>query len=163
MTKCVLPVIAVLSLCFQPGCSDAPSKKSPQEIYPLRLKVGDRELKTLVAYTDAARKVGLMNRDTLGEDVGMLFIYAVAPKDEKLGFWMKNTRIPLSIAFIDDLGEVKQIEDMKAYNLTTVRSRYDVRYALEVAKGWYEKAGLKVGDLLPDFPSKVSPFLKAAE
>ena len=73
---------------------------------------------------------------------------------------MKNTRIPLSFAFINDDGKVLQIDDMRPFDLRSVPSRFVVRYALEVDKGWYKKAGLKVGDSLPDFSRKVRPYLQ---
>ena len=155
MTKRVLPVLAVLFLFLQPGCSPPPQKRD--EDTRLRLKVGNRVLKTTVAYTDGARKMGLMHRDSLEQDEGMLFVFPLA---KKLSFWMKNTRIPLSIAFINDDGKVLQIDDMRPFDLSSVPSRFVVRYALEVDKGWYKKAGLKVGDSLPDFPRKVRPYLQ---
>ena len=155
MTKSVLSVLIVLPLLLQSGCSDPPRVRDTDT--RLRLKVGQRVLKTTVAYTDGSRKMGLMNRDALEEDSGMLFVFPFA---KKLSFWMKNTRIPLSIAFINDDGKVLQIDDMRPFDLSSVPSRFVVRYALEVDKGWYKKAGLKVGDSLPDFPRKVRPYLQ---
>ncbi|MAM45643.1 MAG: DUF192 domain-containing protein [Planctomycetota bacterium] len=155
MTRRGLFILTLLLPFFHSGCNEpAPRREHDTR---LRLKVGGRVLKTTVAYTDAARKMGLMHREALEEDEGMLFIF---PVERKLSFWMRNTRVPLSIAFIDDLGKVMQIEDMRPFDETSVPSRFTVRYALEVEKGWYRKAGLKVGDSLPEFTRKVDPYKK---
>ena len=113
-----------------------------------------------LAATPDSRRQGLMHRRELALDAGMLFIFETPGP---LSFWMKNTRVPLSIAFIDDLGKVLQIEDMRPFDETSVPSRFIVRYALEVEKGWYRKAGLKVGDSLPEFDRKVNPYKKLAK
>ena len=148
-------ILALLLPVLFPGCNE-PEPRGERDTR-LRLKVGQRVLKTTVSYTNAARRMGLMHRESLEQDEGMLFIF---PVERKLSFWMRNTRVPLSIAFIDDLGKVMQIEDMRPFDETSVPSRFTVRYALEVEKGWYRKAGLKVGDSLPEFTRKVDPYKK---
>lgn len=75
----------------------------------------------------------------------MLFVY---DDDQPLRFWMKNTPTPLSIAFIDRKGQIKDIFDMKPYNLNGVSSDGFVRYALEVPQGWFSRAGVSCGDFL---------------
>ncbi len=141
----VLPL--VVSGCIQPA---------PRATH-LKLQVGQRQLNTEVAYSDVSRKRGLMYRKALEKDSGMLFVF---PRKKMLSFWMKNTLIPLSIAYIDDKGKVLQIKDMAPRDETSVASDFFVRYALEVDRGWYEKAGLKEGDSIPGFTAKVAPYLK---
>lgn len=161
MTKLGLIVLTlvmplVLSGCSRRGTSSVPDKPGDTR---LRLQVGQRQLKAMVAYNNTARQRGLMYRKALEEDEGMLFVF---PRKKVQSFWMKNTLIPLSIAYIDDSGKVLQIEEMAPRDETSVRSDSLVRYALEVKRGWYRKAGLREGDSLPDFRAKVAPYLKIA-
>ena len=88
---------------------------------------------------------GLMHRRELKDGEGMLFIFE---RDQILSFWMKNTLIPLSIAYISADGRILEIYDMEAGNLSPVRSSRSARYALEVPQGWFGRAGLGTGDLL---------------
>ncbi len=86
---------------------------------------------------------GLMFRKRLGSREGMLFVYE---RDEKLSFWMKNTEIPLSIAFLSSSGEILEIRDMEPLSLKTVSSRRAARYALEVPRGTFQRLNLAAGD-----------------
>jgi uncharacterized protein len=88
---------------------------------------------------------GLMYRKSLGEDRGMLFVY---PAERELSYWMRNTLIPLSIAYIDSEGRIVDILDMKPLddNPPHYVSSEPVQYALEVNKGFFEKKGVKEGD-----------------
>ncbi|MFP6738039.1 MAG: DUF192 domain-containing protein [Planctomycetota bacterium] len=147
----VLPV--VVSSCSEPVLQPVPRAAR------LNLQVGQRELSIEVAYSDVTRKRGLMFRKALEKDSGMLFVF---PRKKMLSFWMRDTLIPLSIAYIDDSGKVMQIKEMAPRDETSVSSDFFVRYALEVDLGWYEKAGLKEGDSIPGFASKVAPYLKMA-
>ena len=96
-----------------------------------------------VAATEAHRTQGLMHRDKLGSNQGMLFVYEEA---KVLGFWMKDTRIPLSIAFLDDQGEILRLADMPPLTTERTSSLYPAKYALEVNKGWFDEHGVEVGD-----------------
>ncbi len=89
---------------------------------------------------------GLMGRTALAEDSGMLFVY---PEERELSFWMKDTLIPLSIAFMDDEGRIVDIQDMKALDDTPphYESAEPARYALEVNKGFFDERGVEVGDM----------------
>ena len=83
-----------------------------------------------------------MGPTKLPENEGMLFIYR---REEILSFWMKNTTIPLSIAFIDKKGIITEIRDMKPLGMDSIRSAKPAQYALEVNRGWFTKNGIKVG------------------
>ncbi|MDR0376971.1 MAG: DUF192 domain-containing protein [Spirochaetaceae bacterium] len=98
-----------------------------------------------LARTDPERSQGLMNRTSLADGEGMLFIFE---RDQIVSFWMKNTRIPLSIAFILTDGRIIEIRDMQPLDITSISSTRSVRYALEVPQGWFARAGLNVGDYL---------------
>ncbi len=96
-----------------------------------------------VAATGEQRATGLMHRFSLRPNHGMLFVF---DKPEPLGFWMKNTFIPLSIAFIAEDGRIVNIEDMAPQTETTHRSRGPALFALEMRKGWFAEHGVKAGD-----------------
>ena len=108
------------------------------------------------------RQRGLMRKtaEQIPENWGMLFVFRDA---EYLGFWMRDTWVPLSIAYIDDDGKILQISDMKPKDERSVESKHKVRYALEMNRGWFDRAGAKVGTVIPQFREKVEPFLRVAE
>ncbi|MCL1813427.1 MAG: DUF192 domain-containing protein [Treponema sp.] len=96
-----------------------------------------------LAQTDEQRTIGLMYRTNLEDSKGMLFIFN---EDQILSFWMKNTIIPLSIAYISYDGTIVDIRDMYPNNTSPVQSSRSVRYALEVPQGWFGRVGIKAGD-----------------
>ncbi|MDR2159705.1 MAG: DUF192 domain-containing protein [Treponema sp.] len=98
-----------------------------------------------LALTGTQRTQGLMNRRNLDDGSGMLFVF---DRDQILSFWMKDTLIPLSIAFIASDGRILEIRDMEPLDLTTVRSSRSARYALEVPRGWFDRAGVRAGDVI---------------
>jgi len=115
----------------------------------IHLKIGDRRLTVEIADSDAERRLGLMYRDFMADDQGMLFVY---PQPRRLSFWMKNTKIPLDIAFIDVDGTILQIEQMKPMDMSHTISRKKVRFALEVNQGWFAKHKIKVGEKISGLP-----------
>jgi uncharacterized membrane protein (UPF0127 family) len=106
---------------------------------------GKVELRVEIADDPPEQTRGLMERTALGEDRGMLFVY---PDEEVRSFWMKNTLIPLSIAFIASDGSIVDLQDMKPLDDDPPHyvSAEPARYALEVNKGYFEEHGIKVGD-----------------
>ena len=108
---------------------------------------GGKEVEVRVEIADGPfeQQRGLMYRTSLGEDRGMLFVFQ---REQPLSFWMKNTRIPLSIAYIDSKGRITDILDMKPLDDKPPHyvSSEPVQYALEVNQGFFEKHGVKVGD-----------------
>ena len=97
-----------------------------------------------VSDTPESRASGLMFREELAPDEGMLF---VLDREQYLSFWMKDTQIPLSIAFMDRTGTILQTEDMTPFDTETLhRSSRPALYALEMNRGWFERNGVKVGD-----------------
>ncbi|MEJ2477415.1 MAG: DUF192 domain-containing protein [Desulfobacterales bacterium] len=118
----------------------------PLELPTIRVAVKGHELTIELATTPEARSCGLSLRDNLPANRGMLFVYA---EPEILTFWMKNTRMPLSIAFIDAAGRVVGIQKMSPFPTTTVyASSVPALYALEVNQGWFEENGVGVGDVI---------------
>ena len=114
-----------------------------------RLKLGQHSLKVEVARTDAERAKGLMHREKLGRDDGMLFIF-----DERAyhSMWMKDTLIPLSVAFVDDGGTILNILDMEPHSLQSHMSAGPSLYAIETNKGWFREKGVKAGDKVTGLP-----------
>jgi uncharacterized membrane protein (UPF0127 family) len=102
-------------------------------------------VKAEIARTDEERGKGLMFRKNLADGEGMLFVYEM---DQVLSFWMKNTFIPLSIAFIASDGRIIDIKDMYPHSEDSVLSNRSVRYALEVPQGWFSRAGVSHGDIV---------------
>jgi uncharacterized membrane protein (UPF0127 family) len=97
-----------------------------------------------VAAVPEARSCGLSHRSELPQNHGMLFVFQ---NTKQVSFWMKDTHIPLSIAFIDDHGQIVDIQKMDPIPSTqTYNSPLPVRYALEVNQGWFEKNGIGLGD-----------------
>jgi len=129
---------------------------------PQRLRTAALEIETAggetvplvaeLAVTDEERAIGLMFRASLPDGEGMLFVFE---RDQPLSFWMQNTFIPLSIAFIASDGRIDEIRDMRPLDLAAVASSRPARYALEVPQGWFGRAGVQVGDFvrLPALPS----------
>ena len=98
-----------------------------------------------VAESDEERARGLMHRASLPDGEGMLFVF---DRDQRLSFWMKDTVIPLSIAFVAADGRITEIRDMRPLDLAPVVSERSVRYALEVPRGWFGRAGVREGDVV---------------
>lgn len=115
---------------------------------PLAIEQGIRRavVQAEIAQTPRQREIGLMHRASLPEEAGMLFIY---PEEQALSFWMKDTRIPLSIAFISAQGVITEILDMDPPRPgeppRTYTSRGLNRYALEVNQGWFRRKGIEPG------------------
>ncbi len=112
----------------------------------LTIHIEGVKLKVEVAQDEETRMHGLMYRDKLSEDEGMLFVF---PEQRILSFWMRNTFIPLDIAFIDADGRIVDIQRMQPIDESKLYvSAAPALYALEVNAGWFERHGLKVGSLV---------------
>ena len=116
-----------------------------------RIKVGNHALKVEVVADDASRQKGLMFREKLGRDDGMLFIF---DHPAYHSMWMKNTLIPLSVAFVDAHGTILSIHDMEPQTLDSHMSAGPSIYAIETNKGWFREKGIKAGDKVTGLPKK---------
>ena len=135
-------LFAAASLFFM-SCAD-----EPMEVQTLTLKRADGStvsVRAEIASTPAQQSRGFMNRKRIPDGTGMLFVFA---KDERLSFWMKDTPHPLSIAYIDSSGRIRDIYDMTPFSRAPVESSVSVRYALEVPQGWFNRVNIKVDDTL---------------
>ena len=91
------------------------------------------------------RNFGFMKRKNIPDGTGMLFVFE---NEQILSFWMKDTPHPLSIAFIDSRGKIRNIYDMKPFSLASIQSTVSCRYALEVPQGWFAKNNIQTGDTI---------------
>jgi uncharacterized membrane protein (UPF0127 family) len=110
-----------------------------------RLTIDGNNIAAEVANTESTRMAGLMFRRDLGVDNGMLFVF---PDAKLRAFWMKNTLIPLSIAFINDKGVIVNELEMPPQTEQTFMSDGPAQYALEMNAGWFTKRGIKPGDMV---------------
>jgi uncharacterized protein len=120
----------------------ATAQDAPQKLPAVQLQAGMHLIRAEVARSDEQRAIGLMNRDEMPANDGMLFVF------ERAGtqcFWMKNTRIALTAAFIDDAGRIVNLADMKPQTLESHCSTKPVRYVLEMNQGWFSKRGIGPG------------------
>ncbi len=107
------------------------------------IKINQWKITVEIADTRETQEKGLMGRESLDEDKGMLFVY---DRDSRKSFWMKNTKIPISLAYIATDGTIREIYDMEPLSTRIVESRYSVRYVLEVNQGAFQRHGIKEGD-----------------
>ena len=116
---------------------------------PQQLTLGGTQVNTEVADTPNERALGLMGRVSLMPDSGMLFVY---PNEQPRSFWMKNTPLPLSIAFIDASGRIVHMADMTPLNEDPVPSVHPAMYALEMTQGWFGEHGVMIGQTVAGLP-----------
>ena len=147
MTKRIyIPIIGIfLSINALLSCNSGLEER-------IEVEIGGESFRIEVARTTEQKRQGLMNRKSLGDREGMIFVYDT---DQHLAFWMKNTTIPLTQAYLSKEGRIMQIEQLKPLSLKSMISERAVRYGLELPAGVLDELGVKVGDLvqLPaDFP-----------
>ena len=111
----------------------------------MELTAGFHRIEAEVAATDQNRQIGLMNRRVMPPQRGMLFVFT---HDNTHCMWMRNTFIPLSVAFMDGEGTIINIEDMQPQTENNHCARRPARYALEMNLGWFAQRGIKAGTKL---------------
>jgi uncharacterized protein len=150
-----IPPASALALCWVlvfAGCQPKATQSAPFGLRIAELKISNVPVTAEVADTPQASENGLMFRDTLPEDHGMLFVF---DQPKKASFWMRNTKIPLSIAYVDSAGKILEIKSMNPMDETVVPSRSDeVAYALEVNQGWFTRHGISSGATIDGIPRK---------
>jgi uncharacterized membrane protein (UPF0127 family) len=113
------------------------------QLSKVQIEVKDKKLIAEIAETDEEQSEGLMNRTSLGKNNGMLFLFE---EGSSPCFWMKDTKIPLSIAFISKSNTIVKITNMEPLSLKEHCSGEPIVLALEVNQGWFEENNIKVGD-----------------
>ena len=131
------------------------AQDGPQPRLPtVELTAGMHVIQAEVAQTPSEQSAGLMHRRSMGVNEGMLFVYDTP---QVRCYWMRNTLIPLTIAFADDDGTIVNLKDMQPLSEQSHCSIKPVRYALEMNQGWFKERGLK-----PGFKLRGAPFLPAS-
>ena len=139
-------ICAVAALCV---ATLAAAQDGPQKLAQIRLNAGIHVINAELASTPQQREIGLMFRTSMPANDGMLFVFE---ETRQQCFWMRNTLIPLSIAFLGDDGSIVNIDNMKPQTLAGHCSAKPVRFALEMNEGWFAKRGLKPGSRLRGAP-----------
>jgi len=142
---------AMVGLAAQPGCTrptapppsapstadTTPTGQSQPKLSTIKLWLGPQEIVAEQALTADQVQTGMMFRKEMHENEGMLFVFA---QPQKLSFWMRNTLLPLSCAYIYPTGNILDIHDMKPLDETSITARSDdVQYVLEMNQGWFER------------------------
>ncbi|MEP6789762.1 MAG: DUF192 domain-containing protein [Ramlibacter sp.] len=127
----------------------AQAQEAQMNLQRVKLSAGMHQIDAQVAQNNEQRMIGLMNRKEMPQHEGMLFVFE---QPSKQCFWMKNTLLPLTAAFVDDDGTVVNLEDMKPQTLDSHCSAKPVRYVLEMNQGWFTKKGIKAGYKLAGVP-----------
>ncbi len=136
-----LPLLAVALLCS--------AEDGQPKLATTRLSAGIHNIQAEVAQTPDQREIGLMYRKAMAANEGMLFAFE---EPGQQCFWMKNTLLPLSVAFVADDGTIVNLDDMKPLTLDGHCSTKQVRFVLEMNQGWFAKRGIKAGEKLQGPP-----------
>ena len=140
--------LAACALAASAGVAQA--QEGPQmNLRRVELTAGMHRIDAQVALTPQERQTGLMYRKEMPAHEGMLFVFE---QPSQQCFWMKNTLLPLTAAFIADDGTIVNLEDMKPQTLDSHCSAKPVRYVLEMNQGWFAKKGIKAGAKLGGTP-----------
>ncbi|MDP4299024.1 DUF192 domain-containing protein [Leptothrix discophora] len=126
-----------------------PALAQVQKLPTIELSAGMHRIEAEVAGNPQQRQIGLMNRPSMPPNHGMLFVFE---GPDMHCFWMRNTLLPLSIAFLAADGRIVNIEDMAPQTEASHCPREPVRHALEMNQGWFAKRGFKAGDLIAGAP-----------
>jgi len=112
----------------------------------IKLWIGAEEMITEMALNGIQQQTGMMFRTNIAENEGMIFVF---PYPHQASFWMKNTSVPLSAAYIDSEGVILEIHDLEPHNTNSVKAASEgVQYVLETSQGWFERKNIKPGSLV---------------
>lgn len=130
------------SAVFAPGIGHAQDGSPQMDLQRVKLQAGMHLIDTQVALTPAQRQIGLMFRKEMPQQEGMIFVFE---EPNQQCFWMKNTILPLTAAFVADDGTIVNLADMKPQTTDSHCSDKPVRFVLEMNQGWFAKKGIKAG------------------
>ena len=140
-------VLVTTALVLLTACGGSEAKKNNavaktvEDYFPI--KIGDRVVRMQIAALPAEQQQGLMFRQAMDADAGMIFVFT-AP--QQMGFWMRNTTLPLDIGYLDASGELKEIYPMYPLDERSVTSRsHSIQFCVEMNQGWYQQNGVKPG------------------
>ncbi len=130
------------------GCwfhSSMASEPAPTGLPTISLKAGNQSIQVEVAATDESRQRGLMFREKLARNEGMLFVF---PQIAYHAMWMRNTPLPLAVAFLDDRGKILSIHEMQPFTEQSHQAAGPARFALEMNSGWFSANRIFAGDII---------------
>ena len=145
--KRFIQLILVALICLRATAQEGPQTNLPR----IKLQLGMYHIDTQLAQTPEQRSIGLMYRAEMPTHEGMLFVFEQASTQ---CFWMKNTLLPLTAAFVADDGTIVNLADMKPQTTDSHCSTKPVRFVLEMHQGWFAKKGFKAGTRLSGAPFK---------
>jgi uncharacterized membrane protein (UPF0127 family) len=146
--------VLLASFLLVAGTGASAQKDKPPTLATTTIKVAGHALKVEIVASDPERERGLMFREKLGRDDGMLFVF---PDIGYHSMWMKNTYIPLSVAFVDNDGVILNVRDMEPHSLDSHMAAGPARYAIETNVGWFKAKGVKAGDRVTGLPKPKNP------
>ncbi len=155
-SRIYLTLLVTTALALASGCGKAPSAAPPvavadpdeptqaqPKLQTLKLYIGTQEMFAELALTAQQERTGMMFRTNMEENAGMLFVF---PEPRVASFWMKNCPLPLSAAYLDSDGVIREIHLLEPHNTNSVISATaDIRFVLETPRGWFERHGIKEG------------------
>ena len=146
MRHALVCVASVAAFALPAAVAQAQAQDAPQmNLQRVELTAGMHRIDAQVALAPQERQIGLMFRKEMPQHEGMLFVFE---QPAQQCFWMKNTLLPLTAAFVADDGTIVNLEDMKPQTLDSHCSAKPVRYVLEMNKGWFAQKGIKAGTKL---------------
>jgi uncharacterized membrane protein (UPF0127 family) len=151
--RLALPLVLLSLMAITSGCGDDDDEAASPATEGASVTISQGDLSERVRIEIAAtynqRQQGLMFRQEMAEDAGMLFVFA---QDVRTGFWMKNTYLPLDIAYIGADGRVQEVRQAKPLDETVLTPGAPYRYVIELNQGWFERHNMGIGArvTLPD-------------
>ena len=150
-----LAILLVCATSFLPASAAVTAPKEPVTSLPaISLKVGAQTVHAEIAANDETRQKGMMFRDKMAKNEGMLFVF---PEIAYHAMWMRNTQLPLAVAFMDQAGKIVSIHEMLPFTETTHQAAGPARYALEMNAEWFAKNQVKVGDTIKGLEKAPKP------
>ncbi|RZI42928.1 DUF192 domain-containing protein [Herbaspirillum sp. HC18] len=143
------PLLSALCATILVSATPFAASQQPTKFPVISLTAGMHAIRAEVATSDADRQQGLMFREKMGPNEGMVFVFG-APAS--VCMWMKNTLIPLSVAFLDESGKIVNIEEMKPQTTDSHCAKKPVHYALEMNQGWFKQKNIKPGSMIEGLP-----------
>ncbi len=162
MKRTWVPVFFIIGAALLGGCGKAskngpsgdsnaaadsliPTKAQPK-LATIKLWIGPEEMSTEMAVTEVQERTGMMFRTNMAENEGMIFVF---PMPQRADFWMMNTILPLSAAYIDPDGQIVEIHDLQPHDTNSVRAATDnIQYVLETRQGWFKRHNIKEGTVI---------------
>lgn len=150
----LMSIVMLASFSTFANTAALPEGKPQTGLPTVSLKVGSQNVRAEVAHTEATRQAGLMFRPKMGKQDGMLFVF---PEVAYHAMWMKNTLIPLSVAYMNERGVIVSIHEMQALSEAVHQAAGPVRYALEMNAGWFGFNKVNVGDTIKGLEKAPKP------